>query len=301
MIRCAALLAVLALAPPMAPLVPREVTSITLTELTVQSELIVVAKVNKLITRSDGTFASATPIEYWKGASEGDVEYIVSSTFECDISAAIPGERAVLFLSKDSSGRLKIAHYGRGRLPLVKIGEKDIAKYWGGVMMPESAPVTVVDKSNGPYSKGVELNELKRLVAATLSNTAWSSVDSWYRPPRSIDGFVPIAPGKVQPVVESLQDEAQQQLETVAARGVSAAEAERLVGRPLPAGVQCVLLRGVVLNEANGAFEVSASDQVVLVHHGCLGHQPVPMKRKAIVAVLSAVPRDVYVTCDMAE
>ena len=62
-----------------------------------------------------------------------------------------------------------------------------------------------------------------------------------------------------------------------------------------------MLLRGVVLNEGNGAWTVSASKLTVMVSHGCLGKHPVPMKRKAIVAVLAAMPREVYVCCDMAE
>jgi hypothetical protein len=104
---------VLAVAPLATPIAPPEVTSITLSELAVRSELIVVAKVNKLIARTEGTFASATPVECWKGVAKGDVEFIVSSTFECDISTAVPGERVVLFLSADASGLISIARTRR--------------------------------------------------------------------------------------------------------------------------------------------------------------------------------------------
>ena len=280
---------------------PPDVGSIRLEELTLQSPLIVVAKVNKLVTRTEGTFANATPMEVWRGSPEGDVEFIVSSTFACDISQAIPGEKVLLFLETDVAGRLSIAHFGRGRLPLDTVDGKDIARCWGGVILPEAMPVAIVDKSRGGYSTGVELAELERAVSGYLSNGAWSSVDSWYRQPRSTTAFVAIARDRVLPVVEALQPEAQRELEKVAAQALSAAEAERLVGGPLPAEGQCVLLRSVVLNEGTGAWDVSAAGESVLVNHGCLGRKPVPMKRKAIVAVLAAVPSFVFVTCDMAE
>ena len=158
----------LAVAPLATPIAPAEVRSITLSKLAVQSELIVVAQVNKLVVRTEGTFASATPLECWNGVAKGDIEFIVSSTFVCDISKAVPGERVVLFLSAGDSGRLSITHYGRGRMPLVTLAGRDIATYWGGVILPEGAPVVTVSKSGGPYSKGVELGEFKRLVLAAL-------------------------------------------------------------------------------------------------------------------------------------
>jgi hypothetical protein len=82
---------------------------------------------------------------------------------------------------------------------------------------------------------------------------------------------------------------------------VSAEEAARLTGKQLPAGREYVLLRGVVLNEGNGGFDVGWSKRAVHVHHGCLGRRPVPMTSKALVAVLPSVPDAVYISCSMAE
>jgi hypothetical protein len=87
----------------------------------------------------------------------------------------------------------------------------------------------------------------------------------------------------------------------VTAKRITSEEAARLVGRTLPGGGEYVLLRAVALYEGNGAFDVGVSGSAVHVHHGCLGKGPAPMKRKALVAVLPAVPETVFVSCSMAE
>jgi hypothetical protein len=138
-----------------------------LSELAAQSEFIVVAKVNKLVVRTEGTYASATPVECWKGVASGDLEFIISPTFACDISTAVPGERVVLFLSADASGRLSISHYGRGRMPLVTLAERDIATYYG-VILPQGTRIITVHNSANGYSTGVARGEFKRLVTAAL-------------------------------------------------------------------------------------------------------------------------------------
>lgn len=83
---------------------------------------------------------------------------------------------------------------------------------------------------------------------------------------------------------------------------LSQQEAEKFLGQPFPAmGGEVVLLRGLSLNEANGAFSVTWRNGAVRVHHGCLGNRPMPTTRRAIVARLPAVPSVVYVDCSMAE
>lgn len=130
---------------------------------------------------------------------------------------------------------------------------------------------------------------------------AFTSADSWYSPPSSPAGFAPLDKQRFAPVAEGLQPEAQAALADVPAKQVTADEAARLAGRRLPDGGEYVLLRAVVLFEGTGAFDVGVSGRSVHVHHGCLGHGPAPMGRKALIAVLPAVPEAVFVSCSMAE
>jgi hypothetical protein len=129
---------------------------------------------------------------------------------------------------------------------------------------------------------------------------ASAAVDSWVAWPPDRD-FAPLGEDRFAPVVAEHQREAQAVLAESAAKLVSAEEAARLTGKQLPVGGEYVLLRGVVLNEANGSFDVGLKGTAVHVFHGSLGRHPIPMRRKAVVAVLPAVPEMVYVSCGMAE
>lgn len=132
-------------------------------------------------------------------------------------------------------------------------------------------------------------------------NRAFLAADSWYSPPSGRDGFAPLEKDRFAPVIEQLQRESQAALGEKAVKPVTADEAARLVGRPMPVGAAYVLLRGVVLFEGTGSFSVSVNGTAVDVHHGCLSRGPAPMTRKAIVAVLPAVPDTVFVSCTMAQ
>jgi hypothetical protein len=136
---------------------------------------------------------------------------------------------------------------------------------------------------------------------AAKDRRAFSSVDPWYSPPPATVEFAQLGKDRFVPVADALQPEAQAALAEVPAKRVSADEATRLVGKQLPAGGEYVLLRAVVLNEGTGGFAIGVCQGAVHVHHGCLGCEPVPMARKALVAVLPAVPSTVYVSCSMAE
>jgi hypothetical protein len=136
---------------------------------------------------------------------------------------------------------------------------------------------------------------------ASGDRRAFTSADSWYAPPSDPTGFAPLDKERFAPVVADLQPQAQAALADVPAKRISAEEAARLVGRPLAAGGECVILRAVVLFEGTGGFDVGVRGSAVHVHHGCLGRRPAPMTRKALVAVLPVVPESVLVSCSMAE
>ena len=55
------------------------------------------------------------------------------------------------------------------------------------------------------------------------------------------------------------------------------------------------------VKETTGAFDVGLGEGAVHVHHGSLAKQPLPMQRKALIAVLQSLPKVVYVSCTMAE
>ena len=136
----------------------------------------------------------------------------------------------------------------------------------------------------------------------TDDHRSFTTTDSWYAPaPRSISDFTKLATDHFAIVESKLQSEAQTVLSDVSVKQITAEEAVRFAGKTLPTGAVYVLLRGVILNEGTGAFTLSANEDSVCVHHGCLGLRSVPMKRSVVVAVLPKVPEKVYVDCSMAE
>jgi hypothetical protein len=137
--------------------------------------------------------------------------------------------------------------------------------------------------------------------SSLVDSSTFSSVDSWYAP-RPIDAdFTPLAKECYAVVTEPLQPEAQAALTEVPAKRVSADDAARFAGGPLPDGKVYVILRAVVLNEETGAFYLGVRGRAVHIQHGCLGRHAVPMRRKAIIAVLPEMPDAVYVDCSMLE
>jgi hypothetical protein len=130
---------------------------------------------------------------------------------------------------------------------------------------------------------------------------SFSSVDSWWKPPPGSFDFTPLDSDRFAAVKDALQPEAQAALLEAPAKRVSAEEAARLTGKQFAAGGEYILLRGVVLNEGTGHFNVGVSGRWVHIEHRCLGHHAVPMARKALIAVLPALPDAVYVSCSMAE
>lgn len=146
------------------------------------------------------------------------------------------------------------------------------------------------------------MNTIRESDGLAEDHRAFTSADSWYSlPPSGTSEFTSLGQERFAPVAEARHSEAQAALADVSAKRVTAEEAARLVGRPLPVGGEYVLLRAVMLFEGTGGFDVGVSGRAVHVRHDCLGHRPAPMRRKALVAVLSSVPETVFVSCSMAE
>jgi hypothetical protein len=107
----------------------------------------------------------------------------------------------------------------------------------------------------------------------------------------------------IVPILESEQPKAQAALTDTTWQGISVEDARRLLGRDLDSSgsKKLVLLRGLYLEPSHGKFTAYWRDGVVLVRYGCLGRHQVTVIRKAVVATLPDIPREVYVDCEMAQ
>jgi MoxR-like ATPase len=108
---------------------------------------------------------------------------------------------------------------------------------------------------------------------------------------------------RVHPVSERHVTQAVEMLEAREFLRLTEEEASRLLGRRLPPreGAIICLLRGVALNREYGVFTVHVNEGDVLVHHGNLGHKPLPMTRLPVVGQLARIPQRVFCSCSMAE
>lgn len=136
-------------------------------------------------------------------------------------------------------------------------------------------------------------------LATGCDTRAFTTTDSWYAPPDGEGRFIDLDRERFAVVTEEHQAIAREMLEGESGKGLTEPECVQLVGKSLPGDGVPVLLRAVVLNEANGAFAVSVRGSEVFVSHDCLGRHPLPMKRKAVVARLPGVPKTVFVSCGM--
>jgi hypothetical protein len=136
-----------------------------------------------------------------------------------------------------------------------------------------------------------------------LDERAWTKADSWYRP---TDGRAVARDGAELPVHEVQEGRipaACSRLENASWVTLEPDDASDLVGTALTpaAGQQFYLVRAVFLNRGTGGFSAWRANECLYVHHGSLGHFPVPMKRTALVLELDRAPKDVYISCSMAE
>jgi hypothetical protein len=140
----------------------------------------------------------------------------------------------------------------------------------------------------------------------STSRRAWTSKDSWYAdlPEDARSGtWSALDRGRIHEVIESRGPQAEELLQDISIVPLTSEEAAEFIGEPLPKapGTQPYLTRGVYLNRATGAFRVSILKDQLRVHHDSLGGRAVPMKRQALVLQLENKPKELFVTCSMAE
>jgi hypothetical protein len=151
-----------------APLVFK-VRTIPIALMAQESDLIIEASVTEVVAGADGTrVAKCKPTANWKGQASDVVEFLASPTWTCDISTAEAGERVLLFLKVGESGQLYIYHSGRGRMPLREFEEHSYATFFGDITFPEKTVKVFDEHVRSLYNQGVELGELKRLVAEAI-------------------------------------------------------------------------------------------------------------------------------------
>lgn len=133
-----------------------------------ESDMIIEATVTKIEGVEGARVASCTPTATWKGKPDEVVQFLASRTWTCDISTAVQGERVVLFLKAGDSGQLSIYHSGRGRMLRREFEGREYESFYGDISFPENSVTSFDELSRASYSCGVELSELKRLVAEAI-------------------------------------------------------------------------------------------------------------------------------------
>lgn len=156
-----------------------EVRAVAIEEIAAWSERIVIARVTKIedapadFERDDAGMpplkvATAEVLETWKGKPTREVRYIASPDWMCDTSHAEKGERVLLFLDyahwrKDRSF-LRIAHSGRGRLPLREVKGTWYAALQDEIILPRGTPTIPVRMT----LRGSEGNQPATAVTCTV-------------------------------------------------------------------------------------------------------------------------------------
>lgn len=125
--------------------------------------------------------------------------------------------------------------------------------------------------------------------------------EAWYRAPPT-DGdlywtWPKLDKARLHEVMEEQQEEAQARLEETALIELTAEQAARYIGRPLPdaPGTLPYLARGLYRNPGMGQFTVYDNGEQVVVQHGSLGSDKAPLLRRALVLQLEREPSEVYV------
>ena len=138
----------------------------------------------------------------------------------------------------------------------------------------------------------------------TENRNAWTIKDSWYHEPDET-GLTPWDWNEIKyyEIKPNLQNEAQAILKDSQIIEISNKELIYFSDQPIQisGSKKMYLVRGVFLNEGTGSFSIYSKGNQLWVYHGSLGHNPVPMKRKALVIALNQKPVEIFITCMMDE
>jgi len=79
--------------------VQAKVGTISIGELALESDLILVAEVQRVEVKAGVRIARVRVIRFVKGEAECPIAFVAEPTWTCDTSAAVPGERVLLYLT----------------------------------------------------------------------------------------------------------------------------------------------------------------------------------------------------------
>lgn len=113
--------------------------------------------------------AHAKVVEVWKGNETNEIDFSISPLFVCDISDAVKGETAVVFLDYDEKdSEMVIAHFGRGRMPVNLLNGKQYATIWSDIILPVGTK-TIEGHEGYKFIRSVEVSVLKSIVKKSVS------------------------------------------------------------------------------------------------------------------------------------
>ncbi len=141
---------------------------------------------------------------------------------------------------------------------------------------------------------------------AEFSSSAMKN-DSWYTGiPQDVSdlaGWSQLESRRLHVVSGAKESRAQGALEANQLTEISVDQASEVLGY-IPGNIpdtKFYLVRSVLLNEKTGGYYVSILNGYLWVHHASLGREPVKMQRRVLVLQLREMPKQVYVTCSIAE
>jgi hypothetical protein len=157
----------------------------SLEELTKNAKLIVVARVEEIVTEApleagdtsgvrpiswEKRVATARVLEVWKGnTGAGEtVKFRASKSWTCDASTAVRGETVVLFLADDpkDSSLMEIASNGIGRLPV----QRNSILLYSSLLTKEIK--ALLSLSEETFKHPVEISTLKQEIQKLLLENA---------------------------------------------------------------------------------------------------------------------------------
>jgi len=163
--------------------VDASVGRIRLPDLIKHSDAIVLARVDGLLSFDGLITARATAVRVLKGdpAPGASFYFVADSTWACDISTAVRGETALLFLRRGKSDRVErrligkptarvmaepfyfIEHSGRGRMPVRRLKGQQVVTPSGEIEMPRSL------RQRTPLPRGTfSLDQMEREIRSNL-------------------------------------------------------------------------------------------------------------------------------------
>jgi hypothetical protein len=138
---------------------------IDLRTLIMKCDAVVVVEVMRVEESADHKrYATARVIECWSGKVGPSIKYICASERLHDISNAVVGETALLFLEHGPGNDRSIAHLGRGRMPIYKTNEVVFVTIFDDIKLPADLRTIPGPGAKTPTYRSAELRSIEAIV-----------------------------------------------------------------------------------------------------------------------------------------